>query len=125
MANGIEIIENPGEDWLLRVHRGYEVWLPKEHQKARVIFPFHHDVARFIHERKLGSIGISRAIFWSDAFIEDWMVDSNGYGFDGLPIIQPLVGNLSDQIVDPIDAEKMERRLRHLEKLVSMLMALK
>ena len=115
------IITNPPANWMERLRKGHCVYLVKEQEMASVEFPYEPAEPG----TRIGRIGIQRFGAYENRWldIQSWYVSSEGLGLDGLPLMQPLVGNLPDN-PDPLPepmVRRLQRAIEHLEHRVEML----
>ncbi len=115
--DNIEIIENPPEDWVENLRHGCKVWLVKENKVAEIIFPFEPPEPGY----RSGYIGLK------DIHIDRWHIDSNGRGFDGLPLMKPIKGHLPENPMKlpntdirhiHYELDSINKRLRSLEAII-------
>lgn len=109
----VELIPNPGENWLTRLRTGNKVWLVKEQKTAEVVFAYEPSPQGY----KTGRIGIRHGS------LDAWFVDTNGRGIDGSLLMQPIVGHLADNpqpLAEPI-IRQLQRTVENLQQRVAKL----
>lgn len=126
----MDLIEEPGSQWVSRLRRGNRIWLVKENEEAQVEYPYEPP------EPGLGTGKLG--IFRHNQFftIQSWWVGLEGQGIDGSQLIRAIEGHLPEnpeplpeplvrQLVRQVDA--LQHRVETLEaerQFIGLLMGL-
>lgn len=106
-------IDNPPHGWMLRLRQGNRVWLPKENCEATIEWPYEPEDPG----HSCGRVGIRRP--WHDT----WLIDADGKGIDGKPIMMPIEGELPEN-PPPLPVPEIRRLRAALEVLARRVMVL-
>lgn len=101
-----DVITNPTPNWLERLRKGNWVWLVKEQRLASVVYAYEPPEPGYGY----GKIGIL------NGHEQDWFINTDGKGFDGLFLMLPIDGELSDNPA-PLEEPAIVHLRRAIERL--------
>lgn len=98
------LVEHPEQGWMKHLNKGSRIWLVKEQTEAVVEHPYSTE-SQFL------------SLYRRDN-LETWVIDENGNGSDGHPLIRPIA-ELTP--TESIEINRLQEIIEHLQARVEVL----